>query len=628
MRPSNLNRPVPNPMNEPHSQLDGDSTIGADRVDKEPCAGCGQRVLLKGAILAALNVIVFYQATSFEFVDWDDIGQVMNRVNQFDGISAESLSWAFSNHVGGWMTPLSWISLLIDRQLFGMNAGGYHLTNMLLHILTTWCLFAALSRLTKSVDRSFLVACLFAIHPLHVEPVAWVTGRWELVAGLFWATGLLLWSYFIRSRSRWTYAAVMVAYIAAVLGKPIALTFPFVLLLLDYWPLNRVSFGRRTNSDATGDGDSESRSPTIRSLILEKVPLFIAMFVMAWLAISVKQGATSHAYTEQFPLISKLGNAIETYVFYMWQTLWPHDLACFYPHPASIGGLSVASVTTAGILLAAVTIGVLISMRGPARLGFAAFGWFYYLGTFVPASGIVQVELYATADRYTYLPLTGLLIIVVWGLAEICERFQITAKARRSSVIVGLLLLVLVSCRQCATWRNSDTLWGHAAAARPSNYRAHSVLAYLAINRGDLASAEAHSAESVRMCPQYVHGPIQLGLVRLNQRRPAEAVELFRQALQHAPELVKPRIILGRALRESGQFLAAVKELEQALEMAPSSELAAKELEMARAAEESRSAKTEGQDDGSADPPATGVSCRDDSESREEDAHTVEGEQS
>jgi hypothetical protein len=595
-------------MTVPHSQLHDNPTIEADSADKASGCGCGQRVFLKVVILAALNAIVFSQAISFEFVDWDDIGQVMNRVNQFDGISVESLSWAFSNHVGGWMTPLSWISLLIDRQLFGMNAGGYHLTNMLLHILTTWCLFAALSRLTKSIDRSFLVACLFAIHPLHVEPVAWVTGRWELVAGLFWAIGLLFWSYFIRSRSRWTYAAVMVVYIAAVLGKPIALTFPFVLLLLDYWPLDRVSFGRSSGPDGMPDRDPESRSPTIRLLIIEKLPLFIAMIVLAGLAIFVKQGATSHAYTEQFPLVSKLGNAVEIYVFYMWQTVWPHDLACFYPHPASIGELSVVSVTTAGILLAVVTIGVLSCMRGPARLGFLVFGWFYYLGTLVPASGIVQVELYATADRYTYLPLTGLLIIVVWGLAELCERFQITMKVRRTSVIVGLLLLVLVSCKQCATWRNSDTLWSHAAAARPSNYRAHSVLAYLAINRGDLASAEAHSAESVRMCPQYVHGPIQLGLVRLHQRRPAEAVELLRLALRHAPELVKPRIVLGRALRESGQILVAVQELEQVLAMDPTNELAAKELEIARAAEESRSLDGEENGDGSTDPLASGVS--------------------
>lgn len=611
-------------MNVPHNQLHADATIDPDRGDEESCAGSGQRLFWQGVILAALNAIVFCQATSFEFVDWDDIGQVMNRVNQFDGISAESLSWSFSNHVGGWMTPLSWISLLIDRQLFGMNAGGYHLTNMLLHMLTTWCLFAALSRLTKSVDRSFLVACLFAIHPLHVEPVAWVTGRWELVAGLFWVIGLLFWSYFVRSRSRWTYAAVMVAYVAAVLGKPIALTFPFVLLLLDYWPLNRVTFGRRSDFDGPRDEESGSQLQTVRSLILEKVPLFIAMFVLAGLAIFVKQGATGHAYTEQFPLVSKLGNAVEIYVFYMWQTVWPHDLACFYPHPASIGGISVVSVATAGILLVAVTIGVLSSMRGPARLGFLVFGWFYYLGTLVPASGIVQVELYATADRYTYLPLIGLLIIVVWGFAELCERFQITTKVRRCSVIVGLSTLVLISCRQCATWKNSETLWNRAAAVRPSNYRAHAVLAYLAMNRGDLGSAEFHSAESVRMCPQYVHGPTQLGLVRLHQRRPEEAVALYRQALRYAPGLVSTRIGLGRALRESGLVRTAVQELELAVAMAPSSELAAKELEMARAALKSQSRKEVGSDD----PLASGASSRDDRESRAEDSRAADSNES
>ena len=482
------------------------------------------------------------------------------------------------------MTPLTWMSLLIDRQLFGMNAGGYHLTNMLLHIVTTWCLFAALSRLTKSINRSFVVACLFAVHPLHVESVAWVTGRWELIAGLFWSVALLLWSCFIQSRSRWTYAAVIVTYIAAVLGKPIALTFPFVLLLLDVWPLCRIWSGPSFDPALTSDDKSRISLARVRELVVEKIPLFAVMLTLAILAVWVKKGSTSNAYTEKFTLPTKLGNVVETYDFYLWQTLWPHDLACFYPHPSSIGQLSLLSVTSALVVVGAVTVGVLYSARKSRRLDFLVFGWLYYLGTFVPASGIIQVELYATADRYTYIPLTGLLVIVVWGAAETGDRLRVSAVNRVILVSLCVSGLAAASWRQCATWRNSETLWTRAATVRPSNYRAHAVLAYLASKRGDLTSMEAHAQLCVEMCPQYVHGPTQLGLVRLHQRRPAEAVELFQLALRHAPELLQPRVALGRALRESGQLAASVEELEQVLETAPTNKQAARELELTRAA--------------------------------------------
>jgi protein O-mannosyl-transferase len=559
-----------------------ESVSAVEDATDERAVFCIHRVLIQSVLLAILNVVVFGQVAAFGFVDWDDIGQVMNRVSQFEGVSVESLSWAMSNHIGGWMTPLTWVSLLIDRHFFGMNAGCYHLTNLVLHIVTSWCLFAALSRLTGNINRSFVVVCLFAIHPLHVEPVAWVTGRWELIAGLCWCIGLLLWSYFVRSRSKWVYTAVMVAYVAAVLGKPIALTFPFVLLLLDYWPLNRLQRAEGCNPGMTVDGSDESGWSTIRKLIVEKVPLFIVLVILSTLAVVVKRNAAQQAYTEQFSLIVRLGNTVNTYVFYLWQTLWPHDLACFYPHPASIGQFSWASVATDFAVIATVTFGVLYGARCSHRWGFLIVGWLYYLGTFVPASGIVQVELYATADRYTYIPLIGLLIMLVWGCAEICDRRRISTEVRAVAVTLCVSVLVVISCRQCATWRDSNTLWNHAATVRPLNYRAHSVLAYLASKRGDMSSMEAHSQFSVEMCPQYVHGPSQLGVVRLHQRRSAEAVELFRLALRHAPDLLMPRIALGRALRESGQFAASIKELEQVVEMAPSNELVARELALTR----------------------------------------------
>lgn len=539
-------------------------------------------LLGRGILLAILNVLVFAQSATFQFVNWDDIGQVMNRVSQFEGLSSESLHWAMTNHVGGWMTPVTWITLLFDRQFFGSNAGGYHLTNVLLHIATSWFLFAALSRLTGQINRSFIVACLFSIHPLHVEPVAWVTGRWELVAGLFWSIALLLWSFYVRSRSRWTYIAVIAAYVAAVLGKPIALTFPFVLLLLDFWPLNRFR-------DDRNSGPSAVRIPTglmtrLRTLTIEKVPLFLALIILSMLAIVVKRNATQEAYTEQFPFLIRIGNAVETYFFYLWKTLWPHDLACFYPHPASIGQFSWTSVAAAASVIAAITILSLITALRCQRLGFLLIGWLYYLGTFVPASGIIQVELYATADRYTYIPLIGLLIMLVWGCSEIFDHWRIPTRTRSVAVTVCLALLVVISFKQCGTWRDSNTLWTHAANVRNSNYRAHSVLAYLASKRGDLQGMEFHSQQSFEICPQYVHGPSQLGLVRLHQRRPQDAAKLFRLALRHAPGLVGPRIALGRALREAGQLTQSTTELELALSAAPSNELAARELALTKQA--------------------------------------------
>lgn len=593
------------PSSDEHSHSSNDPTVSGSEQALQPQFTRSvverlvdmllQSLIARGVLLAVLNLIVFLQTRNFEFVDWDDLGQVMSRVGQFDGLTVESVSWAFSNHVGGWMTPLSWTSLLIDRHLWGMNPEGYHLTNMFLHMLTTWSLCAALTRLTKSPSCSFLVACLFAVHPLHVEPVAWVTGRWELIAGLFWACGLLAWSYFVYSRSKWAYLAVMVSYIAAVLGKPMALTFPFVLLLLDFWPLHRLNFGSSSESRATLCGRDRTSVSAIPSLVAEKLPLFAMMSILTVMSIQVKKGATNLAYTEQFSIIGRVGNALQTYVFYTWQTLWPHNLACFYPHPSSIGQLSMSSVGVAGLILAAITMGVLLSVKSPRRWGFLLFGWLYYLGTFVPAIGIVQVELYSTADRYTYLPLTGLLIILVWGLTECCKQLRVAANTRYVGVMLVLALLVNVSYRQCETWKNSDTLWTHAAVVRNSNYRAHSVLAYLAMGRGNLAKAETHATECVRICPQYVHGPIQLGLIRLNQRRSAEAVELFRLALQRAPDLLKPRIALGRALRESGQVSASIEELEKVLAMAPSNELAIRELSLSRAASEQilRSAESE-----------------------------------
>jgi hypothetical protein len=371
----------------------------------------------------------------------------------------------------------------LDTQLCGLRPAGYHVSNLVIHIASTLLLFEALRRMSGQIAPAGLAAALFAIHPLHVEPVAWVTGRWELLCGLFWVLGMWAYAGYCQRPGLWRYLLVAGSYVLAIFSKPMALAFPCALLLLDYWPLQRLVPGKKGVAELAripGQDVAElARIPGLRGrdhpspsagnlpisatataqtlrnarcLLLEKVPLFIIGGLGLWVSFGAKSENVAERGVRIFSLAERLGNALETYAIYAGQVFWPTGLSFWYPHPALYGELTWPPVVTAALVVGLVT---LLAVALVKRLPWLVVGWWWYLGVFVPAVGVFQVGTHARADRYTYLPLIGLFTIVSWSLASLVRR-----RPRLKRPVVGLSLaalacLMVAAGRQAAYWRDS-----------------------------------------------------------------------------------------------------------------------------------------------------------------------------
>jgi protein O-mannosyl-transferase len=535
-------------------------------------------VFLAAFALAALTIAVYAPVRHYGFINFDDAQYVSRNAAVLDGLTWSGVRWAFTTgHEGNWH-PITWMSHMLDIEWFGLDAGRHHLVNLLVHLANALLLFWLLLRMTGALWQSAIVSALFAVHPMHVESVAWIAERKDVLSGFFWMLTLLAYVSYARDRTPWRYGVVVICFVLGLMAKPMVVTLPFVLLLIDIWPLQRVKE---------------------RGVIAEKVPLLVLSLVCSIVTFIVQRNAGAVKGLASLPLERRVENAVVAYAKYVAMTIWPSGLAPLYPYEPSI---PTATFILALAALVAITV---VAVRGRARHPYVVVGWLMFIGMLVPVIGLVQVGSQPMADRYTYLPSIGLFIIAVWGLSEVPTGWR-----HRTTMLAAVAFLAVASCAAAARaqvgfWPDSVALWQHTVSVTANNYRAHSNLgqalytegrideaiaeyrAALAIDpdfaeasnylgtalsdRGDIDQAIAAYREALRVLPTFAEAHNNLGLALSRQQKFADAEAEFREAMRLDPRRAATRSNLGITLARTGRIDDAIEVFTEALALQPDS---------------------------------------------------------
>jgi tetratricopeptide (TPR) repeat protein len=511
--------------------------------------------------LAALVGTLFWPVIGHDFVAFDDERYVTANPHVQQGLGAASLRWACTSfHAANWH-PLTWLSHMLDWRLYGPEAAGHHLTSLLLHISNALVLFLVLDRATASRARSALVAALFGVHPLHVESVAWVAERKDLLSTLFWLLALAGWVSHVRRPRVTSYARVALLLALALAAKPMAVTAPFTLLLLDGWPLGRL------------DLDRPGVPRRLGGLVREKLPLLALALASATVTLAAQRAGGALAPLESYSLGVRAANAVVAYTTYLARAVWPAGLAVPYPHPGA-----TRSAWTVGLSLALFAATSLIAWRTRRRHPHLLFGWLWYVGTLVPVIGLVQVGSQAAADRYTYVPLIGPFVSLAWSLRPVTVRAD-PARAgsppgRRDTGLLALAcialpLLALGTRLQLRHWRDDLTLALRAVAVTQGNAVAHNQAGLALARRGDAERAVTHFREAIALRPSFAepHNNLAGALAALGRHE--EALRRYREALAVRPAYPEARLNLGVALVRGGDLAGAIEQFREALRLRP-----------------------------------------------------------
>src|SRR4029077_6518699 len=534
-----------------------------DRRPRELPRGVYRRSIAIGIylFLTGLSLAVFSQTIHYNFVNFDDDLYVYNAPAIQAGLTLKGIAAAFtSQHARNWH-PLTTLSHMLDCQLYGLNAGGHHATNIILHIIAVLLLFRVLRQMTGAVWKSAIVAALFAVHPLHVESVAWVSERKDVLSAVFFFLMLGAYVWYARATSRARYLAVTGLFAAGLMSKPMLVTAPIVLLVLDYWPLRRFEQMASTTGKAKIlQPDNQRR--IIQRLFLEKIPLFILSAGAGIVTFALQKRAAGSI--PPLPFLWRAQNAVMSYVVYAWKTLWPTRLAVFYPHPNDT--LATWQVVLAIAFLLAITYAAVVWRD---KRPYLFTGWFWYLVMLVPVIGLVQVGEQGHADRYTYLPSIGLFLIAVWAAGDVAAVGQV--RLWRGVATAGTVMVVAaLACTaftQTSYWRNSETLWTHALAVTTDNDVAHNNLGYLCVDRGELDQGMSHfeAASKIRsgkLNPHYNLGTafveMNLGDALARKGQPDEAMAHFEQAIKLQPDYAEAYYNRGNVLYAKGRIDEAI----------------------------------------------------------------------
>ena len=514
-----------------------------------------------GLVLVLAVAGVYAPVARYNFVNYDDPDYVSDNSHVRQGLTPDNVGWAFTTLAEANWHPLTWLSHMLDYQVFGAWAGGHHLVNVALHAANSLLLFLVLKRMTGARWPSAAVAALFALHPLHVESVAWVAERKDVLSTLFW---ILTLGAYVRYAARpgWgRYAAVFLLLALGLMAKPMLVTLPLVFLLLDYWPLGRLE--GRGPAPALGPADRPAARARPWALVLEKVPLLALSAASSVTTYVAQQSGGAMAFGGEVAFSQRLTNALVAYLGYLGQMVWPLRLAIFYPY---VQDRPLWQPLVAAALLAAVTGLVLWQAR---RRPYLAVGWLWYLGTLVPVIGLVQVGKQAMADRYTYVPLIGLFLAIAWGVADATRGWRRRRLVLAPASLVLLAALAGLAHAQVGYWADGKSLFGHAVEATSGNAMARCNLALELLDEGRYTEAEALFAEAMRIDPLEAGAYSGLGYIRRQQGRVDEAIQYHRQALRMRPRDPALHNNLAFILEGEGRAEEALHEYREALRLAP-----------------------------------------------------------
>jgi len=503
--------------------------------------------------LLGLVAAVFHPVREHDFLKYDDGVYITENPYLRSGLTTENVVRAFTEPYESNWIPLTWISFQLNYELHGLEPAGFLLTNVVLHALSTLLLFAALTRMTRATWPSAFVAAVFAIHPLHVESVAWAAERKDALAGVFWMLGMLAWARYTERPSAGSYGIVALCLALGLLAKPVVVTLPFALLLLDFWPLRRLA-------PAGAAAPWPLDRVRLARAVLEKLPLLVLVAAASAVTFIVQRETGAMHYADRLPFDQRLANAAVSYVVYLAQSVWPSGLAVLYPHPGD--GLPAWQVAGSAVVLALLSA---LALRWARTRPYLAVGWLWYLGTLVPMIGLVQVGLQAHADRYMYLPLVGLAIAAAWGAADLASPRRGARQLLAAAGTATIAALAFAASQQVNTWRDEVTLFERAIAVTENNFVAHKNLGAELLLRGRADEAEPHFREAVRIQPRWSDLRLDWADALAAQGRVGEALARIEEVLQRDPDDTRAAGHYGLALLRVGRFAEARDPLERAL---------------------------------------------------------------
>jgi tetratricopeptide (TPR) repeat protein len=551
--------------------------------------------------LAAVTLAVYMQVYRYDFIDLDDGLYVFDNWHVTNGLNWQDVTWAFTtSHEANWH-PVTWLSHMVDCQIFGLNAGFHHLVNVLLHIANTLLLFLIFQKLTGARWQSAFVAALFALHPLHVESVAWIAERKDVLSTLFWL--LTLWAYvgYVWRPDLKRYLLTLLFFALGLMAKQMLVTVPLVLLLLDFWPLGRFSTALQTTTGNARHSKQSSANLLLESalpLVREKIPFFLLSTVSSIVTFVAHKAGGAVGTTNIWPFSARIANAIHSYVAYLLKASWPSNLSVFYRY--QFAGYPPYEVALAALFLLCI---IVLALRFARRFPYFAFGWFWYLGTLVPVIGLVQVGGQAMADRYTYVPLIGVFVVIAWGAPDVVAKWTAAKKPLATAAALLLLACSVTTWFQMRYWRNTVSLFSHALEIDRDNYLGHEILGTGLARRGKYQEALVQYREALRLMPSetqimtnvayclYQLGKVDqaleqysmrlkikpddpialrdLGQVRFDQGRFEEAADLFGRAQRKLPNNLALLCSLGNALAKLGRNQEAIDAYNSALRAQP-----------------------------------------------------------
>jgi Flp pilus assembly protein TadD len=505
--------------------------------------------------LIAASLAVYWQIINHEFINYDDKVYVAENPHIKDGVTLESIRWAFTTDRAANWHPITWLSHILDIELYGLNPMGHHWMNLQIHIVNSILLFLVFNMMTGAIWKSAFVAALFALHPLHVESVAWVAERKDVLSAFFWILSIWAYARYTRQPDKKRYFLLIIFFVLGLMAKPMIVTLPFVLLLLDFWPLSRLQ--------STAQESKHFSYKALTPLVLEKLPLFVLTTVSSFITFFVQQQGGAVRSLEAVPLNLRIANTFFSYINYLAKTIWPQDFALIYPYPSiSIIWQIILSVP---VLLCISILTIKLAFRFP----YLAIGWLWYLGTLVPVIGLVQVGYQSMADRYTYIPLIGIFIIVAWGMADISSRWRNQKNVLALLCCSVLALLMIRTWHQARYWQNSVTLLSHSLNVTHNNSMAHYVLGQSLNQHGKVKEAVFHYNEALKIRPKFAMAHNNLGVIMADQGNDKLAIYHFDKAIQIDYDLGGAHNNYATILLNQNKFEEAAKHYKEAISIDP-----------------------------------------------------------